>query len=450
METENAQVLGTRRYGVKPAVERQVSKDEFVTQNFHLNRAYIYAKERGGKEADLLLDEMKRRYAWYRENWRMLPARAIKEKAGNTFVDKFKVPPLSIDIELAAICNLVCPFCFRQWIATPDKCMDSSLAFKLIDQAVELGVPSIKFNWRGEPMMHPKLAELINYAKKKGILETIINTNATLLNHSASVQLIEAGLDILIYSFDGGTEESYNQMRPGRFKSNSFNKVYKNIQDFEKLRTKMGAVFPFTKIQMVLTEETFSEQEEYYNLFQDCVDEVTTTAYMERGGNMKVLQPEEHSELIAALPEGQTDLDNVRYWKEVDGDLYLETGRLPCEQPFQRLMISYDGRVFMCCIDWGNEHPVGYVAGDYFTKGDADYEMVMDRARNNKRGFDSMNLDMPSRYTNPEKKVRSLADIWNGREINAVRELHVNGKLETVPVCKKCTFVDTYSWKKIR
>ena len=52
----------------------------------------------------------------------------------------------------------------------------------LIDQAADLQIPSIKFNWRGEPLLHPKLPKFIEYAKKKGILDTIINTNATTLS----------------------------------------------------------------------------------------------------------------------------------------------------------------------------------------------------------------------------------------------------------------------------
>ena len=41
----------------------------------------------------------------------------------------------------------------------------------------------------------------------KGILETIINTNATHLNEKKSEELIEAGLDLIIYSFDGGSKK---------------------------------------------------------------------------------------------------------------------------------------------------------------------------------------------------------------------------------------------------
>ena len=76
---------------------------------------------------------------------------------------------MCVDIELAAICDLACPFCYRQYVATPDKFMDKKLAFKLIDQASEMNVPSMKFNWRGEPLLNPELPEIISYAKSRGI-----------------------------------------------------------------------------------------------------------------------------------------------------------------------------------------------------------------------------------------------------------------------------------------
>ena len=60
--------------------------------------------------------------------------------------------------------------------------MTKKLAFRIIDQASKLNVPSMKFNWRGEPLLNPHLSEIIDYAKKKGVLETIINTNATKLD----------------------------------------------------------------------------------------------------------------------------------------------------------------------------------------------------------------------------------------------------------------------------
>ena len=85
--------------------------------------------------------------------------------------------------------------------------MDFNFYKKIIDTAVKFDVPSIKLNWRGEPLLNPKLEEFISYAKKNGILEVSINTNATTLTEKRAERLIDAGLDQIIYSFDGGTKK---------------------------------------------------------------------------------------------------------------------------------------------------------------------------------------------------------------------------------------------------
>ena len=40
----------------------------------------------------------------------------------------------------------------------------------------------------------------------------------------------------------------------------------------------------------------------------------------------------------------------------------------------QRMLITYDGRVSMCCYDWGSMHPVGYVDKLAIETGEKEYE----------------------------------------------------------------------------
>jgi MoaA/NifB/PqqE/SkfB family radical SAM enzyme len=419
-----------------------------MLEYFHLNKAYRHAKAEGPDDGRLL-ETMRARFEWYRRGWRGIPAEAVARKLGKRFVGEMKTPPLCVDLETAAVCDLACPFCFRQAIVTPDKMMEPDLAYRVIDQAAELGVPSMKFNWRGEPLMNPETPKFVAYAKKKGILETLINTNATYLTREKAAELIDTGLDVLIYSFDGGSRETYNKNRPGRFKPNDFETVYGNIRRMAEVRKEKGAVFPFTKIQMIITKDTYLEKEKFYNLFHDCVDEVSTGIYMERGGNLDVLTEKEREALLNGPLKGKPNPSSYEVWKGSDGTLYVEDGRLPCEQLFQRLMVSYDGRVFMCCYDWGNEHPVGYVSDTSFKQGDSDYDLVLRRIREKSKGFDMMRPNMPSRRIKTAQEVKTLKEIWDGAPLRAVRERHVNGLVESIEICKKCTFVETYRWKAV-
>ena len=58
-------------------------------------------------------------------------------------------------------------------------------------------------------------------------------------------ELINSGLDYMIYSFDGGTKKTYEQLRPGEFNKNTFEKVVSNIKNFNNLKIKLNAKFPY-------------------------------------------------------------------------------------------------------------------------------------------------------------------------------------------------------------
>ena len=42
---------------------------------------------------------------------------------------------------------------------------------------------------------------------------------------------------------------------------------------------------------MILTPETYSEQDQFINLFKNCVDEVVVNQYSERGQSIELLTP---------------------------------------------------------------------------------------------------------------------------------------------------------------
>jgi MoaA/NifB/PqqE/SkfB family radical SAM enzyme len=438
---ENSRIRAIESVGEPESLRVRVMRD-----NMHENKAYQFAVEKikSNIERQNVFNFFLERYSAYRQAWVNQP----KSWQKNLQYKDSTYAPLCIDIEVAAICDLACPFCYRQFLATPDKIMDSHLAFTLIDEAAKLGVPSIKFNWRGEPLLNPNLSEYINYAKKNGILETIINTNATLLDEKKSVELIESGLDVIIFSFDGGTKETYEKMRPGRFGDNSFESVYKNIINFCNLRKKLGKKLPLTKIQMILTESSFKEQEEFFALFKGHVDDVSVKQYTERGADIKELDANAYKRVIDAI-ESLGLSANTPYMRLRDGSIFLSKNRLPCEQPFQRMLVTYDGRVGMCCYDWGAQHLVGYVDKSAFNS-NAEYKKVLDKSKSKHKTFKLLqNIQMPNSFNEIKMDIKNLEEIWGGEEMNKVRNCHSVGGEGSLKVCEQCTFKEVHEWVKI-
>ncbi len=442
----------SRKYAIEDLSGGENDRIKWMLNNMHLNKSFIYSSKNKNKiETQKLLNEFKKNYIDYRKKWKEQPKISLKKKLHGKKFKTNKLRPLCFDLEVASICDLACSFCYRQHVATPDKIMSKELAFKLIDQAAKLRIPSMKFNWRGEPLLNPKFPEIVNYAKKKGIIETLINTNATKLDEKMSEQIIKSGLDIMIYSFDGGTKKIYEKMRPGRFNKNNFDNIYKNISNFSKLKKKLNCFFPRTKIQMILTDETRKEQKEYFELFKNIVDEVSVKQYTERGGNLNDVDKKFYGKLL----KNNNDLikefgSEAAIMKDSKENIYISTQRIPCEQPFQRMLSTYDGKVGMCCYDWGATYTVGYVDNLGYTNGQKEYFKVKKKAESKNKGFEMMNLQMPKKNNLPVKKVKDLESIWNGGDINKVRKAHIDGKVESINVCKNCPFKETYKWKKIQ
>jgi MoaA/NifB/PqqE/SkfB family radical SAM enzyme len=418
-------------------------RENFMVENMSENLAFKTFMTKNSANFNEALNLFKNNFITYRKNWKRQPADQIN-RIHNP--EKVQNIPLCVDIETAAICDLACPFCYRESLATPDKIISDELCFNVIDQAADLGVPSLKFNWRGEPLLNPKLHEYIRYSKENGIIDTIINTNATHLDERKSHSLINSGLDHLIYSFDGGSKETYEKMRPGRFKFNSFDDVYENIKNFKKIRSGLGAKFPTTKIQMILTDQTSSEIDSFFKLFSNYVDDVTVTQYTERGGEVSHLS-EFDLQNYQNLCKKHNLVNNPAYLKDPSGILFVANKRKPCEQPFQRLMVTYDGRVSMCCYDWGSMHPVGFISDKPFGDPHKDKYIVIKSINESKKGFDLMSgVKLPPVFNKPLEKISSLKDIWNGMEINKVRQSHIEGNIDKIEVCKGCSFKDTYEW----
>ena len=117
--------------------------------------------------------------------------------------------PMTISIEPTTACNLRCPECPSglRAFSRPTGNLKQDFFRKTIDELHKQLIYLI-FYFQGEPYINPGFLDMVKYAKDKGIY-TITSTNGHFLNDDNAKKTIESGLDRMIISVDGTTQETY-------------------------------------------------------------------------------------------------------------------------------------------------------------------------------------------------------------------------------------------------
>jgi radical SAM protein with 4Fe4S-binding SPASM domain len=235
--------------------------------------------------------------------------------------------PLSLTIESTAKCNLFCPMCLRERVYFPPRNMDFPLFRKVIDEAGEFLEFAVPYGV-GEPLLNPEIFDMIAYCRDAGI-PTGISTNATLLTENSSRRLIEAGLDYIIFAFDGATRKTFETYRKGA----DFYKVRANIQTFLRVKNSMGSKI-FCAVQMVALKENRGEAPALIRMWK-----------VEGINEVRIKKDEVHNE-GSVIPEAAVSRPPMRHacyhlWR---GPMY----------------IHYDGTTFPCCYIYP-EHSIGNI-----------------------------------------------------------------------------------------
>jgi len=261
--------------------------------------------------------------------------------------------PLLIDIETSNKCNLRCKMCN---IDFSNNIMEHDTFLSIMDHFSENKPFSIKFNWRGEPLLNKRLPGMIFAAKSfYGIKETQLNTNATLLTPEFADRLIKAGLDRIKISIDSINPQKYKYIR-----GFSLEKVLKNIDMLDELKRKNGSLFPIIHIQTVYLEDTKDDVYDYYKFW---------------------------------LNKGYVGY--IGFCRQHGTERKI-SGEFPCPQLFQRLTVSWDGDITVCCMDRNLELKQGNVAID------------------------------------------SFSDIWKSQSKQNLIRHHISGHSSKIPLCKTC------------
>jgi MoaA/NifB/PqqE/SkfB family radical SAM enzyme len=319
-------------------------------------------------------------YGAYRSNWAEYPRKH--------FVPSY---PLLVDLELSSLCNLRCPMCytiteeFKRKVNV--RLMDYALFTRLIDE-IAGKVPALRLSLRGEPTLHPKFIQCVEYAKKKGIGEVSFLTNASTLTLDNFKKMAAAGVDWITVSVDGVGEIYEAIRRPLKFAD-----TLKKIREIHKYKKRTGLLRPVIKIQSVWPAIK-ADPGKFYNTFAPYAD------------------------LIAFNPL----IDYLHKDSKIDC-----VKNFVCPQQYQRLVIGADGKAMMC----SNDEEGTVAAGDANLQSIADiwHGPALERVRRlhlKKNGF--MGLPVCRKCYLPRETEDTETAYVNGRKF--VVHNYVNRKQE--------------------
>lgn len=252
--------------------------------------------------------------------------------------------PVSISIEPTTSCNLRCPECpsgLRQF-TRPTGMLDAGFFQKVIDELHETLI-YLTFYFQGEPYLNPKFLDMVKYASDKGIY-TSTSTNAHYLNDENARKTVESGLDRIIISIDGTTQDTYEQYRVG----GQLSKVMEGTKNILKWKKQLKSRTPYVVFQFLVVRPNEHQVEEVKALGKALgVDEVklkTAQVYDYEQGNDLIPLNEKYS----------------RY-KKLPGNRYSIKNALlnQCWRMWSSCVITWDGLVVPCCFDKDAKHRLG-------------------------------------------------------------------------------------------
>jgi radical SAM protein with 4Fe4S-binding SPASM domain len=297
--------------------------------------------------------------------------------------------PVSISFEPTTSCNLRCPECPSglRAFTRPTGMLQRNFFKETIDQ-LHKELLYLVFYFQGEPYLNPEFLDMVKYASSKKIY-TATSTNAHYLTDDNAKRTIESGLDRLIISIDGTTQDVYEQYRVG----GKLAKVLEGTKNVVKWKKQMKSKTPFIVFQFLVVKPNEHQIEEVKKLGKEIeVDDVWfKTAQVYDYEN-------DPNELIPTIDKYS------RYEKTSNG--YQFKGKLAnhCWRLWHDPVITWDGLVAPCCFDKDAQHKLG------------------------------------------DLKQRSFKEIWTNGEYTKFRSAILKGR-KNIDICSNCS-EGTKVWEK--
>jgi len=274
----------------------------------------------------------------------------IQQKLKNSHVISY---PIELCIDPGNICNLRCPLC-----PTGKGDKDRKKGFmtlntfkKIIDEIGDYLYDIILYNW-GEPLLNQQIFEMIKYAKEKNI-KVEISSNFNHFNDRMCYKMIKSGLDTLLVSLVGASQESVSKYQIG----SNFALVINNMKKLVGMKKELNSKLPYIQWRFLVNKYNESEIKKAKIIAEEIgVDRLEIGIFrcnMEK--ELFMDNEAQFNDVKDWLPKNEI-LSMYDYTKKEKKNKHRYCGWL-----WENSVINWDGSVSPCCAVWQEKYDFGNI-----------------------------------------------------------------------------------------
>ncbi len=238
--------------------------------------------------------------------------------------------PSQVIVDATEVCNLACIHCphpeFKQSAQYDARYLDVELHNKMVDEVRDYGqghTQYIRYTSNGEPLVHPGIYDMLDYAVMRSGVFVTLTTNGTILNRKRIGRLLASGLHMVDVSIDAFKPDTYAAVRV----NGDLDVTRRNVLDLLMLRRELNSS---TRVVVSFVEQP-----------QNVGEVAEFEAYWREQGADSVIIRRLHSAAGGVAKIAFDMLDRQR-----------AKPRYPCLYPWERILLNPRGELAFCPQDW--------------------------------------------------------------------------------------------------
>lgn len=268
--------------------------------------------------------------------------------------------PLHYVIDIGNVCNLRCPFCFTGVRSPNVKRKTMSLKnFQVIFDKIKPHARQVDLYSWGEPFLNKYFLDMVSLCAEKNIHTHIDSTLSSMnMDHDYCEKLINSGLSSIFISLDGTTQEVYEKYRVGAELEISL----ANIKNLTAAKKRLGKSNPKLAIAFYVHKHNEHQIESAKELAKELNINIWfkfLACDLDWQSSLHGTESEHFH-----VPDWVTQYYPLPHHREFNDIRFHHTVQnviSACRQPFNSMVINWDGTVTPCTTVTGEKYVIGNV-----------------------------------------------------------------------------------------